>query len=323
MLCRSRRRLAEKWIVILVAGFPATCQTITARDLPNSLADHSTPNAKIGTEGPPRRSLALVDGAVATIESIATRLSFELRENCHVIVRGSIGGLGGLRFLIDTGSIPSMVDRRIAKKLGLEVRQSRIVSFGDQGRMLSAVLPTIRFGPMHSDALNAGVGDLSFLHGVDAIIGLDVLWRNSFRIDYAARELRFGAVTAQEPGVSLEVTPPFLTVQLAIEGRPVRLLVDTGSRRLVLFERRVGDRLPHLRVHGEQVTYHITGTARLRRTYLPHLDIGGSSIENIEALLSDAPVDGYPPEIDGVLGVRTLASKYAVFDFERGRLGYL
>jgi predicted aspartyl protease len=118
----------------------------------------------------------------------------------------------------------------------------------------------------------------------------------------------------------LEVTPPFLTVQLAVEGRPVRLLVDTGSRRLVLFERRVG-RLPRFAVHGEQVTYHITGTSRLRRVYLTHLDIGGSSIEHIEAYLSDAPVDGYPSEIDGVLGVRTLASKYAVFDFERGRLG--
>jgi hypothetical protein len=215
-----------------------------------------------------------------------------------------------------------MVDRRVAKKLGVDVQESEIVAFGDRSRVLTTVLPNIRLGPLRADAVTAGVGDLSFLHGVDAIIGLDVLLRSSFSIDYETRQVAFGPLVAREPMVRLEVTPPFLTVQLALAGRPFRLLVDTGSRRLVLFERRVRDRLPRLPVHGEQLLYHLSGTSRLHRVLLPPLDAGGTTIEHLEGFMSDAPIDGYPPEIDGVLGLRVLASKRAEFDFERGRLGF-
>ena len=95
---------------------------------------------------------------------------------------------------------------------------------------MTTVLPDIRLGPLRAEAVTVGVSDLSFLRGVDAIIGLDVLSRSSFSIDYKARQLTFGPLVAREPTARLEVTPPFLTVQLALAGEPVRLLVDTGSR---------------------------------------------------------------------------------------------
>jgi hypothetical protein len=122
--------------------------------------------------------------------------------------------------------------------------------------------------------------------------------------------------------VLLESTPPFLTVQLAISGRPVRLLVDTGSRRLVLFEHRVHDRLPPMQHHGELLMYHVSGTSRLDRVILPVLAVGGSIINRAEGFLSDAFVDQYPAGIDGVLGIRAIAAKHADFDFERGRLAF-
>ena len=68
--------------------------------------------------------------------------------------------------------------------------------------------------------------------------------------------------------------------------------------------------------------YHLSGTSQLHRVSLPPLDVGGTTIEYLEGFLSDAPVDGYPAEIDGVLGMRVLASKRAEFDLERGRLGF-
>jgi hypothetical protein len=54
--------------------------------------------------------------------------------------------------------------------------------------------------------------------------------------------------------------------------------------------------------------------------FLPPLDAGGTTIEHLEGFISDGPVDGYPPDLDGVLGIRALASRYAEFDFERARL---
>jgi len=77
-----------------------------------------------------------------------------------------------------------------------------------------------------------------------------------------------------------------------------------------------------LPVHGEKLLYHISGTSQLHRVSLPPLDAGGTTLERLEGFMSDAPVDAYPSGIDGVLGVRVLASKCADFDFERGKFGF-
>jgi hypothetical protein len=269
------------------------------------------------------RAFAVLQGVALIADKPAPdRLKFDLLENHLVVVHGGIGAVEGLRLLVDTGANPSMVDRRVAKRLGLHPEESEFVVFGHKTRVARAVLPDMRLGSFRAETVPAGVGDLSFLHGVDAIVGLDVLSRSSFSIDYQHREISFGPMDARHPAIRLEVTPPFLTVQLTISGRPFRLLVDTGSRRLVLFERRVRDRLPPLAVHGEQVFYHLAGSSALRRVTMSSFDAGAWSSDRIEAFLSDAPVEGYPPDIDGVLGVRVLASIHAEFDFERSRLGF-
>jgi len=148
-----------------------------------------------------------------------------------------------------------MVDRRVTKKLGVDVQESEIVAvaFGQKSRDLTTVLPNVRLSPLRAESVTAGVGDLSFLNGVDAIIGLDVLTRSSVSIDYETRQVAFGPLVPREPTVQLEGTPPFLTVRLALAGRPIRRLVDTGSWCLVLFERRMRDRLPHMLGQGEKL----------------------------------------------------------------------
>src|SRR5262249_29873870 len=120
----------------------------------------------------------------------------------------------------------------------------------------------------------------------------------------------------------LDVTPPFLTVRVELGGQPLCLLVDTGSRHIVLFERRVRGRLPTLRGYGDTRLYHVGGISPMRRVVLPVLKAGASTIANIEGLLSDAPVENYPTDIDGILGMRVIASRRADFDFERNRLGW-
>lgn len=322
MVCRTTVAGGARCVIFLLAGFPSVVPSLTGGAAPDSLGNQSTPELKFIAEGFSRFSPMSLHGAAATGEQNSVPLKFELRERYQIVAPGAIGPLEHLHLLIDTGSIPSMVDRRVAKKLGVHVRELDIVAFGEKGHAQKTVLPSIRLGPLRADAITAAVGDLSFLHGVDAIIGLDVLSRGSFSIDYEARELTFGPLAIREPSIRLEVTPPFLTVQLAIAGGPLRLLVDTGSRRLVLFESRVRDRLPHLPVRGELLMYHISGTSHLHRAILPPLDAGGTTIEHIEGFMSDGPVDGYPSEIDGVLGIRALASRRVEFDFERSRLGF-
>jgi len=251
------------------------------------------------------------------------QLRFRLRDGYQVIAHGAIGPLERLNLLIDTGSIPSMVDGRIAEKLGVDITGAESAVFDRKIRILSAILSNVRVGPILADTVLASVGDLSYLGDphIDAIIGLDVLTRSSFSIDYDHRLLTFATIAAGDPYVALDVIAPFLTVQVSCGGYRFRLLVDTGSRHIVFFEQRVSDRVSYVRLPGDMVLYHMAGTSRLQRVLLPRLQVGSLTIPRIEGLLSNADVHHYPPDIDGILGVRAIVSRRVDFDFERNRLG--
>ncbi len=248
------------------------------------------------------------------------RVPFELHHRYLVVVRGTIGRLEGLRFLVDTGSNPTMVDRKIAKKLTLDVQRNHTIAFGQKSRTDSATVEGIRIGPVAAGKMRVSVGDLSFLDGLHAVIGLDLLARSSFRVDYEQRWLEFGPVAQPGPGVPLDATPPFLTAPVSIAGVPYRFLVDTGSRRLVLFRRRVQNRLPPACLHGTVILNDLSAPVRLDRVLLRSVELGAAAVDRLEGFVSDIPVEGYPPEIDGVLGLGTLDAKSVAFDFEGKRL---
>lgn len=266
--------------------------------------------------------LSLFENTLCGIDPF-DRLKFRLGDGYQVVAHGAIGRLDRLNLLIDTGSIPSMVDGRIAEKLHVEITEAESAVFDRKIPVLSTILSDVRVGPIVVDTLLASVGDLSYLGDphVDAIIGLDVLTRSSFSIDYDHRLLTFGTIAAGDPYVHLDVVLPFLTVQVSCGGYRFRLLVDTGSRHIVLFERRVSDRVSYVRVPGDKLLYHMAGTSRLQRVLLSRLEIGSLTIPRIEGLVSNADVHHYPPDIDGILGVRAIVSRRVDFDFERNRLG--
>jgi hypothetical protein len=90
-----------------------------------------------------------------------------------------------------------------------------------------------------------------------------------------------------------------------------------------LFDHQVHGRLPPFPVQGELLINHLAGTSRFNRVVLPAIDVGGSTLRAVEGFLSDASFTGFPASIDGVLGIRVLASKRADFDFERNRLAFV
>ena len=57
----------------------------------------------------------LVCGQSLQSAGTITEVPFELYQRHLVVTKGSIGPLNGLNLLIDTGTIPSVVDRRIAR----------------------------------------------------------------------------------------------------------------------------------------------------------------------------------------------------------------
>jgi len=266
----------------------------------------------------------LVSGSTLSSTETIAEVPFELYQHHLVVTKGSIGGLNGRSLLIDTGTIPSMVDTRIARKLNLHAKPSILIAFGQQVQIQSARLDGFRIGALQSGPVSVGVGDLSFLQGVrvDAIVGLDVLARKNFGIDYRTRMLTFGSMWRDDQSAPLEIVWPFVTVRMMIAGKPVRLLVDTGSRDLVLFKARMPAALSNAPWRGEKILQYGSGAARLRRLDLRGPGLGTYTWDNLSAWTLDRVLDGYPPAIDGVLGVRALGCQRVAFDFGRGEFGW-
>lgn len=261
--------------------------------------------------------------ALLPIETDA-EVPFELYQHHLIVTKGSIGPLNGLSLLIDTGTIPSVVDDRIARKLHLQAEPSVLVAFGREVHVRSAVVNGIRMGSLQTGSIPVGVGDLSYLGElrVDAIVGLDVLARANFSIDYDAKVLRFASDEREALIAPMEIAWPFITVRLTIAGEQVRSLIDTGSRDLVLFKARMPAALSGSPWKGDKTVQYASGPARLVRLELRQVGLGAHTWDKLEAWSLDRALDGYPPDIDGVLGVLALGCKRVRFDFERGELGW-
>jgi hypothetical protein len=249
---------------------------------------------------------------------------FELYQHHLIVTKGSIGPLNGLSLLIDTGTIPSMVDGRIARKLHVQAEPAILVAFGQRVAIQSTILNGFRIGARQTGPVPAGVSDLSYLEGlrIDAIVGLDVLARTSFSIDYRKRVLRFSPGGREESVAPLELAWPFLTVRMTIAGQEVRLLVDTGSRDVVLFKSRMPAALSGAPWRGDKTVRYASGVARLLRLDLRQVGLGARVWDRLPAWALDRVPDGYPPSIDGVLGVLALDCQRVQFDFERNELGW-
>jgi len=258
-----------------------------------------------------------------SLETVAD-VPFELYQQHLIVTKGTVGPLNGLSLLIDTGTIPSMVDPRIARKLHAQAEPSMLVAFGQSVAIQSTILNGFRIGARQPGSVPAGVSDLSYLEGVriDAIVGLDVLARTSFSIDYRKRVLRFSPGGREESVAPLELVWPFLTVQMTIGGQQVRLLVDTGSSDLVLFKSRLPAALSRIPWRGDKTVQYASGVARLQRLDLRQVRLGARVWETLPAWALDRVPDRYPPSIDGVLGVPALGCQRVQFDFERSELAW-
>jgi predicted aspartyl protease len=261
--------------------------------------------------------------SLQSAETIA-EVPFELYQRHLVVTKGSIGPLNGLDLLIDTGTIPSVVDRRIARKLRLQTEPSRLVAFGQQAAIQSATIDGFKIGSLQSGPVPAAVGDLSYLEGVgiDAIVGLDVLARRNFSIDYRTHMLSFAPGGQDKSVAPLELAWPFLTARMTVGGQQVRLLVDTGSADLVLFKARMPAALSNPPWKGDKTVQYAAGAARLLKLELRQAALGPDTWDKLPAWSLDRETAGYPPGIDGVLGVTALGCQRVRFDFEKGEFGW-
>ena len=254
---------------------------------------------------------AAAQKVVATMSS-----TFELVSGFLVVVDGQIGNLDGLKFILDTGSTNSLIDRKVADRLHLQRRPGDVLNFNGYTSVEWADISGLRVGPLSTETLRVMVAKLAdfseFAGAADGIIGLDVLSRSKkFTVDYDRRTV---SIQMPDDGTPARSTSEYFVVPLVVQGLRMDLIVDTGLQAIVLYKNRLHRRLPKVRTEGKSTNVTI-GRLRGTQATLPGVRIAGGEVV-ISVILIDGPDEGALPGVDGVLGTAFLSAKRIEFDFD-------
>jgi hypothetical protein len=260
----------------------------------------------------------LVSGCYGSLEQA---VPFRMEKGYLIVAKCSIGGLQDLTAIVDTGVTETVVDSTIVQRLHLVAKSDTATFVAQDQPVNSVVLPSLNFGPIHTDSLAAIATDLSGLRQqfgfrAEVLIGMDVLHRSSFTIDYKARLLAFEPPTSSfSHATTLLDGERFALVDALISGRPRRLQLDTGLPGLVIYRDRIRGQLP---VQSETViTTFSTVASSLHVSSIDgqQLHVGNWSAYQLPASVVDRGSQMFV-EFDGLLGARILTSHRFRLDFD-------
>jgi predicted aspartyl protease len=241
-------------------------------------------------------------------------VGFDLTADFLVVVEAQAGDVGGSRFIVDTGATRSVIDRKLALRLGLKRQGGQIVNFDRWVPIEWADLPEFQMGPLRAQGLQVMVADLSeyseSAKGVDGIVGLDLLSRTQkFSIDYEKKMLYFELA----PNGTSRPVPACFVAPIVVQGTTLWLGVDTGLAEILLYKNRLkGDRV-EIRTVGKPKNVNM-GRVKGTEVTLPGVQLGGPE-RVITAILIDGPPQLKRSTLDGYLGTGLLHATRIEFDF--------
>jgi len=236
--------------------------------------------------------------SIALPVSAAHEVDFRLAGKHLVIVPVLVEGQGPYEFLLDTGSTISVVDRELARALGLTPLQHTVMrTASGTERAPIARLNRLQVGSQSTETVLVLCSELSSLRSLDAgirgILGFNFLSRFRYLLDYKAKRLLF------EPGQVEGARVPFdgraRSIVLTVDG--LRLLLDTGASGLFLFDREGLDIEPDRR--GVRRLTTSTGRRIAESGWIASLDIGGESFRRVPVTL--VTQTGLEARADGLL----------------------
>ncbi|HEU4665802.1 MAG TPA: aspartyl protease family protein [Dokdonella sp.] len=259
---------------------------------------------------------------------------FELVNN-HIYARGSIDGKPA-RFLVDTGGV-NLLTPDSAKKFGL-AGEGKLAGrgVGDQTVDLAfAHAKEVRLG----DAVLArpvfyvlDLGKLPAVEGYDSdgLVGYEMFRRFGVTIDYAKRELVLVEPAKFVPPAAAHAVPFELAeripiVQGTLDGLPVRISIDTGSRSSLTLH------APFVREHDlvakygaapdSVVGWGVGGPSRGRPARFGTLQLGDLALTGIAGDLFTGDKGAFAsPDLSANLGGGVLKRYTVAFDYDAKKM---
>jgi Aspartyl protease len=249
----------------------------------------------------------------------------------ELVVSVQIAGSGPYRFLLDSGTTPSVIDATLAKKFGLRATGAagRGTDIGSSATPISypVTIRDLTFGSVQVSRLNAVTQDLSPISKGLGISLAGVLGSNFFdgrviQIDYPCR-----TISIMAHALRARVTARFredpsgwiVTNDVWVDSRHASAAIDTGDAGFPIVTR-AGIVALHLQTEartGKAITS-VGYAGRHRETLgtLRNVRLGSESFGTLTArLLSDANA---PFDIN--IGNRLLQRLVVTFDYVRGLL---
>jgi hypothetical protein len=264
-------------------------------------------------------STTSVDSLAGAPQQHAGDVPVALQRDYLIAVRGRVGDRRGLTVVVDTGTLPTLVDNRIARSLPKTGPKQPVDSFTRTDELDSVVIPHMAVGPFSALNVPALSADLSRLEPhfgvkIDVVMGVGVLRGTCFSIDYVGRRLSFACRQGWRATVPLERRSAHVVAAVTIDATPLRLLVDTGSPALLVY----GDAAPaawHSRVEADIEARDFSGPLHLRRLTADVITLGSLTWRRrpVYVLSGGLGRESY----DGVLGVRALDVSAVQFDLQR------
>jgi predicted aspartyl protease len=254
-----------------------------------------------------------------------TELPFRLIDGWAVLVQGTLGGVPNRAILIDTGAVPSAISKEMAKKLGL-LGSAEQVSVMNRAMNVERVrVPKVQVGPVAADAFEMVAADLGAieqaLHArLDAVIGLDLLARQNFAIDYRSKKLLFGRAVQSADSATFQLKHAaggtYVLVPMESGGEKFQMLLDTGTKDITMFRPRLKGSLQQIRLSSEDVTVNAGGSSQINKVVIPLVRLGSISRKQQDAYVWTTP-EAELRDFDGMLGPTALGAIAVEFDFDR------
>lgn len=314
-------------------------KTQTARNRPSQSATCFVDQGKLSSRGAKNRACALTAFLQILLCALAvagdltvpaprltqpSEISFRLHQGYLIIVEGRIGNLEHQNFLVDTGTSPSIIDKEVCARLGLLGVPRALSLFNKELTVETVMLPELQLGPVHRSNFPVMVEDFSKIGKevgarIDAVIGLDVLGTMNFTLDFQKSRILFHA-SAERHSAPFSAGAQFITLAVKTGGKELRLLVDTGTPRLVLFREALQD-LDFDRTEQGGAGENMSGTVSYKTIVLPAAHIGREEM-GPQAVAVVTNQKNVGQTYDGLIGVSLFHPKQISFDFDRQILGW-